>query len=91
MKFGAALVGLMGQTEAFGDMEKTSIAIPKIGTDVTMQCEGTKMIATMSRDYIKANEQWLGNGEYVMMGISDFAFAQEDADDCKGMSWTFDP
>ena len=84
MKFGAALVGLMGQTEAFGDMEKTSIAIPKIGTDVTMRCEGTQMIATMSRDYIKNNEQWLGNGEYVMMGISDITQSEADVADCKG-------
>ena len=55
-----------------------------VGTDVTMQCEGTKMIATMSREYIKANEQWLGNGEYVMMGISDITQSPQDAADCKG-------
>jgi len=79
-----SLVGLMSGAQAFGDMEKTSIAIPKIGTDVTMRCEGTQMIATMSRDYIKNNEQWLGNGEYVMMGISDITQSEADVADCKG-------
>ena len=38
MKFGH-LLGL-GAIDAFSDMEKTSIGIPKIGTDVTMKCEG---------------------------------------------------
>ena len=81
----------MSGAQAFGDMEKTSIAIPKIGTDVTMRCEGTQMIATMSRDYIKNNEQWLGNGEYVMMGISDITQSEADVADCKGtLSWTID-
>ena len=38
MKFSSLLN--LGLIEAFGDMEKTSIGIPKIGTDVTMKCEG---------------------------------------------------
>ena len=38
MKFSSLLN--FGLIEAFGDMEKTSIGIPKIGTDVTMKCEG---------------------------------------------------
>ena len=38
MKFGH-LLGLSA-VDAFSDMEKTSIGIPKIGSDVTMKCEG---------------------------------------------------
>jgi len=82
VKFGH-LLGLSA-VDAFSDMEKTSIGIPKIGSDVTMKCEGTRMIATLSRQYISDNEQWLGNGDYVMMGISDITQSEEDAADCKG-------
>lgn len=42
------------------------------------------MIATLSRQYISDNEQWLGNGDYVMMGISDITQSEQDAADCKG-------
>ena len=34
----------LGAVRGFGDMEKTSIGIPQIGTDVTMKCEGKKMV-----------------------------------------------
>ena len=44
------------------------------------------MIATLSRQYISENEQWLGNGDYVMMGIADITQSEEDAADCKGTS-----
>ena len=46
--------------------------------------QGNQMIATLSRQYISDNEQWLGNGDYVMMGISDITQSEEDAADCKG-------
>lgn len=80
MKF----VSFLATASAFNDMEQTSIGIPQIGTDVTMKCEGTRMIATLSRQYISDNEQWLGNGDYVMMGVGDITQSPEDAADCKG-------
>ena len=47
------------------------------------------MIATLSRQYITDNEQWLGNGDYVMMGISDITQSEEDAASCKGITELF--
>ena len=47
------------------------------------------MIATLSRQYITDNEQWLGNGDYVMMGISDITQSEEDAASCKGTTELF--
>jgi len=26
------------------------------------------MVATLMREYVKKNEQWLGNGDYISMG-----------------------
>ena len=84
MKFIRCLLGMASHIDAFGDLEKHSISIPKIGSDITMQCLGTEMIATMTRDYIKANEQWLGNGDYIMMGVTDMNSDPAEMAECKG-------
>lgn len=76
MKFGKILP-LLAQTEAFGNADKSSIGIPKVGEDLTVRCEGTQMVATLMRDYVKKNEQWLGNGDYISMGATGNP-------DCKG-------
>ena len=47
MKFGH-LLGLSA-VDAFSDMEKTSIGIPKIGSDVTMKCEGLHLSVQFHR------------------------------------------
>ena len=38
---------------------------------------GTRMVATLMREYVKKNEQWLGNGDYISMG-------NDMNPDCKG-------
>ena len=35
------------------------------------------MVATLMREYVKKNEQWLGNGDYISMG-------NDMNPDCKG-------
>ena len=40
MKFAKLLCPLLANTEAFGDTDKSSIGIPKIGEDLTVSCEG---------------------------------------------------
>lgn len=77
MKFAKLLCPLLANTEAFGDTDKSSIGIPKIGEDLTVSCEGTRMVATLMREYVKKNEQWLGNGDYISMG-------NDMNPDCKG-------
>lgn len=76
MRFSLGLVPMMAK--AFMDVDKTSIGIPRVGTDLLVSCEGTEMRAVLTRDYIKQNEQWLGTGDYLIMGDYD------SSDDCRG-------
>ena len=47
MKFAKLLCPLLANTEAFGDTDKSSIGIPKIGEDLTVSCEGTLLSMTL--------------------------------------------
>ena len=49
MKFAKLLCPLLANTEAFGDTDKSSIGIPKIGEDLTVSCEGTLLSMTLIR------------------------------------------
>ena len=46
MKFAKLLCPLLANTEAFGDTDKSSIGIPKIGEDLTVSCEGSLLFMT---------------------------------------------
>ena len=39
------------------------------------------MEAKITKDYISKNTQWLGNGDYIVMGVMDMT---SDWEDCKG-------
>merc|ERR1712110_763290 len=77
----ASIATLMGGASAFVDVDKTSISIPEVGKDLFVSCEGTRMEAKMTKDYISKNTQWLGNGDYIVMGVMDMT---SDWEDCKG-------
>merc|ERR1712110_858391 len=77
----ASIATLMGGASAFVDVDKTSISIPEVGKDLFVSCEGTRMEAKITKDYISKNTQWLGNGDYIVMGVMDMT---SDWEDCKG-------
>jgi len=61
--------------------KKTFISIPEVGKDLFVSCEGTRMEAKITKDYINKNTQWLGNGDYITMGVMDMS---SDWTDCRG-------
>jgi len=44
------------------------------------------MEAKITAEYISKNDQWLGNGEYLTMGVMDLS---SDWEDCKGTYFIF--
>merc|ERR1711990_1085862 len=77
----STIATLMGGTSAFVDVDKTFISIPEVGKDLFVSCEGTRMEAKITKDYINKNTQWLGNGDYITMGVMDMS---SDWTDCRG-------
>lgn len=75
------IAALLGSSSGFVDVDKTFISIPEVGKDLFVSCQGTRMEAKITAEYISKNDQWLGNGEYLTMGVMDLS---SDWEDCKG-------
>ena len=75
----SVLAGL-ASAQGFRDLEKKSVEVPRIGTDVIVSCEGTRIAAKVMRSYIERNSKWLGSGQDLSLDVDRYT----DVRDCAG-------
>jgi len=79
---------LLAQARAFFDSERTDIEIPEVNVDVEVTCGGDRIAATVQKNYIDRNQQWLGNGDELTLKVFDKRgfdkVSQEDMEACQG-------
>jgi len=73
------LAGL-ASAQGFRDLEKKSVEVPRIGTDVIVSCEGTRIAAKVMKSYIERNSKWLGSGKDLSLDVDRYT----DVRDCTG-------
>lgn len=73
------LAGL-ASAQGFRDLEKKSVEVPRIGTDVIVSCEGTRIAAKVMKSYIERNSKWLGSGQDLSLDVDRYT----DVRDCAG-------
>ncbi|CAG5100053.1 Oidioi.mRNA.OKI2018_I69.XSR.g16819.t1.cds [Oikopleura dioica] len=75
-----SLLAGLASAQGFRDLEKKSVEVPRIGTDVIVSCEGTRIAAKVMKSYIERNSKWLGSGKDLSLDVDRYT----DVRDCAG-------